>query len=195
MHKSAVAFYRIVALAKVAMIIPVIPDPQSSPVKGELLSLVLPSIYILALISVLDEALDDYIEDNALNWPPKTKRDLHNRIELVSRHLPTIDGSALHKARRVRNEVAHEVDGLVGGKFSWDEVEECIDAISGAFTAMKVHSEMPEVSSFYERTPTLFLDEPGPNNERMIHRFVVGAKLNAENFLEYENQVSYMALS
>ena len=51
--------------------------------------------------------------------------------------------------------------------------------------------DIPNIIAFYERTPQLFLDELGPNGERIRHSFTVGAKLNDETFISYNRDVLY----
>jgi hypothetical protein len=54
--------------------------------------------------------------------------------------------------------------------------------------------DTPQIVAFYERTPELFLSELGPSGERMRHKYIIGAKLNDEVFMEFSHEISYFPL-
>lgn len=190
MTPAANSLFRVIAFARIAAVIPNIPDPSASPVKGALMALMIPGVHLLGLVSVLDDALAEYIDLNNIPWPSKTKRDLFNRIELVSTVVSGVSRTDLQRVRGMRNAVAHPSDAsniLV----TWDALTEAIDIVLETFLALGLIGSVPSIVAFYERNPTLFLSNLGPNGERMRHSHRVGAKLDDENFLEYTYEVSY----
>ncbi len=154
----------------------------------------LPALHYLPIVATLDEALAEYIDVNAVPWPNKTKRDLFNRINVVSGDVPPIDTAALHAVRERRNEIAHEPDLILSRPISWSELEAAIDCICHAMRELRLIGEIPQIAAFYERTPELFLNELGPQGERIRHQFTVGAKLNGEVFSEFSHGVPYFPL-
>lgn len=180
-----------IGLSRISQVIPQIPDASPSPVKGVLLGTMLPSLHYLAIVATLDEALTEYVKVNAVPWPNKTKRDLFNRINVVSRVVPTIDDVALQAIRKRRNQIAHEPDLVLSDPVSWDEMEEAIDCICRSIRDLGLIREIPQIAAFYQRVPELFPNELGPRGERIQHQFTVGAKLNDEVFLEFSHEVLY----
>jgi hypothetical protein len=171
--------------------IPNIVDPLPSPVKGALLNASLPSVHLLAVVSVLDEALSEYIESAGLAWPPKMKRDLYNRINLAATAVPGINVDQLQEIRELRNSVAHPKPGESSPIVDWSRLDSAIDAIGGALVAMKHMGRIPDVRAGYQRTPTLYPKELGPNGERVRHRHRVFATRNGQEFLEFVSEIAY----
>ena len=191
MTPAAKSLFRVIAFARIAEVIPNIPDPSMSPVKGALMALMLPGIHLLTLISVLDDALSEYVELNSIPWPSKTKRDLFNRIEVVSTVAVGIDTTSLQRVREIRNSVAHPGEVGAHQPVSWATLTEAISIVLKTFLALGQIEAIPTIVAFYEREPTLYLDELGPNGERMRHRHRIGAKLDGEVLLEYAHEVTY----
>ena len=99
--------FKSIGMARISKIIPQIPDVTPSPVKGALLEVTLPSLHYLAIVSTLDEALSAYIDTQNIPWPPNTKRDFFNRINIATEAVPSIDSVSLHEIREQRNLIAH----------------------------------------------------------------------------------------
>jgi hypothetical protein len=151
----------------------------------------LPSLHYLAAVATLDEALADYIEINNVPWPNKTKRNLFNRIKVVSGVVSSSDAVVLQEIRERRNVIAHEPDSILSHPVTWDELDRAIDCVCRAMKELGLIGHTPQIVAFYERTPELFLNELGPSGERMRHKFTVGAKLNDEVFMEFSREISY----
>jgi hypothetical protein len=163
--------FRGIGLSRISQLIPQIPDVTPSPVKGVLLGTMLPSLHYLAIVATLDEALDEYIEVITVPWPKKTKRDLFNRINVVSCVIPTIDAIALQAIRKRRNQIAHEPDLVLSHPVSWDELEEAIGCICPSVRDLGLIREIPQITAFFQRVPELFLSELGPRGECIRHQF------------------------
>jgi hypothetical protein len=173
-----------IALARISRVIPQIADGTPSPVKGAILDKLLPSLHFLAIVSSLDNALTEYVQLKCIPWPSKTKQDLSNRIDVVSASLP-IDAVSLHRIRRRRNEIAHEPESVITASITWTELDSASNQILKATKAMGFINELPTVTVSYERIPTIFPDELGPNGARIKHRHVIGAKCDDTTVLNF----------
>jgi hypothetical protein len=191
MTEIAASLYKAIGMARIGEAIPNIADPLASPVKGALLGLMLPSLHLLTVVSVLDDGLSAYIEDKSVPWPPKTRRDLCNRIDVVARVVPTIPKARLHQIRELRNSIAHSLGPPQDRTVTWAALDGAIADIAVAFVAMGVIDAVPGIVAYYERKPTLFLDDLGPSGERMRHAHHIEARLNETVILEYSTEVSY----
>ena len=103
---------------------------HSHPVKGALLETMLPSLHYLVIVATLDEALAEYVEINNVPWPNKTKRDLLNRIKVVSGVVSGIDAVVLQEIRERRNVIAHEPDSILSRPVTWEELDGAIGCVS-----------------------------------------------------------------
>ncbi len=83
----------------------------------------LPSLLIVKLASLVDEALSRYISQKNLSMPKKYRTDFNGKINFLrdSGHLK--DAARLHKLRDSRNDLAHEPKG----KATWDELETAVE--------------------------------------------------------------------
>jgi hypothetical protein len=156
-----------------------------------LLGFLLPSLHLLAVVGVLDEALTDYIEVKGIAWPKKRKPDLFNRITAVAAAVTSLDAPPLQSIREARNRVAHAVDPVPQQPLTWLELEVAMKVVSEAFVTLGYLTTSPVIAGFLERDPTLFLDELGPSGERVRHKFRVGARVNGEDFLEFSTEILY----
>lgn len=194
MNKWEQTLFKSIGLSRISRIIPQIPDVTPSPVKGALLGTMLPSLHYLAIVATLDEALEEYIDVSNIPWPNKTKRDLFNRIKVISGIVCRIDAVALQAIRERRNLIAHEPDSILSRPVIWDELDNAIGCVCRSMQELGLIGDTPQIVAFYERTPELFLNELGPSGERMRHKHIVGAKLNNEVFMEFSNEISYFPL-
>lgn len=185
------SLYTAIGMARIAKLIPTIHDPLQSPVKGQLLGHMLPGLHLITLVSVLDEALCEYIEIHNLPWPSEKRRDLCNRLDVVSTFVPCLNTSRLHQIRKIRNSIAHSSCISRDQAITWTMLDEAIENIAEGFVAMRIIESSPSIIAFYERKPTVFPDELGPSGERMRHVHLVGAKVNGEVFLEYSSEIVY----
>ena len=191
MNKWEQTLFKSIGVSRISRIIPQIPDVTPSPVKGALLGTMLPSLHYLAIVATLDEALAEYIEANNIPWPNKTKRDLFNRIKVVSGVVSSIEAVVLQEIRERRNLIAHEPDSILSRPVTWDELDDAIGYVCRSMKELGLIGITPQIVAFYERTPELFLNELGPSGERMRHKYTIGAKLNEEVFLEFSHEISY----
>lgn len=151
----------------------------------------MPSIHLVAIVSILDEALSNYISDKNIPWPEKTKQDLCNRINVVSEVIKELDPVPLHKIRELRNKSAHPKNIQDCQAVNWDSLNSAIDAVINAFLVIGQIDNVPKIEASYSREPIFYPEDLGPNGERMIHKHKIFAKLNNIGILEYAQEVSY----
>lgn len=178
-------------MVRIAKLIPTVHDPSQSPVKDALLGLMLPSLHLLTLVSVLDDALCEYIEIKNIPWPSEKRRDLCNRLDVVANFLPGLNVDRLHQIRKMRNSIAHSGHTSRDQAITWTMLDDAIVEIAQSFIVMGYMESSPKIVAFYERNPTLFLDELGASGERMRHAHRIGAKVNDAVFLEYSSEIAY----
>lgn len=183
--------FKSIGMACISKIISRVPDVTPSPVKGALLALTLPSLHYLTIVSILDEGLSEHIDSKKLPWPPKTKHDLFNRINVVAAAVPTINPDLLHEIRERRNKIAHEPDSVLSRPLTWEQLDQAITGVCQTIKELGLIGTVPRIDAFFERTPQLFPNELGPNGERIRHSFLIGAKLNDEVFISFTHDISY----
>jgi len=152
----------------------------------------MPGVHLLTLVSVLDDALEEHIVTQEILWPPKTKRDLFNRIKVVGSCRPGLNQTSLNEIREARNAVAHgvEIDGPKS--ITWKSLDIAIDVAMDTFSVLSLHDRAPKIEAYFQRHPTLYPDELGPSGERMRQSHRVGARIDDEILLEYGIEVSYL---
>jgi len=187
--------FQSIGIARIGRTIPRISDTLPSPVKGAILGRMLPSLHYLVIIATLDEALIEYIEANNIPWPKKTKRDLFNRIKVLSNVVPTINADVLQEIRERRNSIAHEPDSILSRPVTWEELDKTINGVCCSMKELGLIRNIPQIVAFYERTPELFPKELGPDGERIRHKHTIGAKLDDEVFIEFTHEISCLPLS
>lgn len=180
-----------IGISRISKIVPQIPDITPSPVKVAILSIMLPSFHYIALVATLDKALTEYIQVHGIPWPNRTKRNLFNRIKVVSGVAPNINAPKLQKIRNRRNSIAHEPALIFSNPITWDELDDTIQNVCIAMKEMGLIEDIPQVTAFFERMPELFPEELGANGERLRQKYIVGAKVNDEVIMEIEKVISY----
>ena len=185
MHPIVETLYQSIAFARIAKIVPRVPDPLPSPVKGDLLNRMMPGVHLLTLVSVLDQALEDYVGEKRIAWPPKTKRDLFNRINVLADHVPALDTTRLHWLRELRNRIAHPTGISAHQSVTWSDIDVAIELATETMLALGLDECTRKVEAFFERTPTVYPDALGPNGERIRYSHRIGAMIDGKLFLEY----------
>lgn len=89
---------------------------------GDTLDTLLPTAIYISLVSLLDDALEQAINNR---WPGSSPKNLEKRIVFLAQRNCLVDPSGLHRIRCLRNKFAHEVDQYA----SWKDVEELFPAL------------------------------------------------------------------
>ena len=146
-----------------------LPGPEN-PVLEELL----PSLLYVRLISILDEGLSNYIEEEAIAI--KGKQDLYDRIEAIGERLPR--PAALHSLRERRRNLAHES----AARCTWDDLEAGVMDVQEAFEQLGLVGTQPyyevnaEWSAHEVDPPTIERHGPAVIETTAVQEFTVGIK-------------------
>lgn len=81
------------------------PTPLGPSPRNPFLDGLLATHLYVSLVAILDEGLEKAREARDLAFPPRSRKDLHARIELLRDDLSNAD--ALHEVRDRRNELSH----------------------------------------------------------------------------------------
>lgn len=128
---------------------------QSNKIPNPVLDRLLPSVLFLRIVSILDEALEFYIDDRNIQWPSNKKGDLNNKIDVLGDSRILKDKGECHRIRERRNELAHEA-----GKFvQWSELYDCLDVVELELKNLGLVGERPKYAWFAKVTP--FTDDSG----------------------------------
>ena len=186
---------KIVGLSQMAYEVLRIPDNSAVPIKVRLLSMILTSQHYLAIVGVLDDTLEEYVSKNNVSWPKGKKHDLKNRIDVVSSLIKTLNSSQLHNIRIRRNEIAHEPNMILTNPITWDEYTQAVESVCLAIRDMGFITEMPNISSSWQRIPTLYPDEPGPDGERIRFDYSIVSKNHEQVIMEYQQTILHFPIS
>lgn len=128
--------------------LPYAPDAAGPAPKNPLLERFLPSLFLIYLVSVLDEATQGLMEQSAWTLPHKWRDNLFNRLRFLSEQGALLDHPALDKIRSERNDVAHAV------VFSdWETLDGAIATVQTQLEAWGFVGAPPRYEFFSERIP------------------------------------------
>lgn len=182
---------KVIAHAEMARLIPLIHDPGASPVKAEIMSQMLPAVHLIAVVSALDHGLEEFLDENDVPWPPKTRTNLFNRIELTAQHRPALNAGHLHEVRGWRNDVGHMTPSTILSAFTWEMLAIAIERSLEAFIVMDLLSTKPTFERRYQRDPQYFLDALGPRGERVRHSHRCQVLMDGQPILEFTSEQSF----
>jgi hypothetical protein len=95
---------------------------------------------IIRAMSLLDEAVNEYLENESIELETRNPKLFHRRQKLEQLGLlqdyPDID-----KWRDRRNDVGHEIES----EFTWDEVEDCLNAVHRELSNLRILDKYPKL--------------------------------------------------
>lgn len=103
---------------------PYVIESSGPVVNNPILDSLLPSLLIVKLASLVDEALSEYISRKNLTMPKMYRTDFNGKIKFLGDNGHLKDAAGLHKLRNLRNDLTHEPRG----KATWNELETAIEA-------------------------------------------------------------------
>jgi hypothetical protein len=118
-----------------------VPAPNNPILDG-----LLPSLLVVKLASLIDEALNEYIDQKGLIMPKMYRPDFNGKINFLRDGGYLKSATKLHQLRELRNELAHEFSG----KATWKELDKAIETADdelqhlgfvGARPKFEIHSE------------------------------------------------------
>ena len=114
------------------------------------LDTLLPSLLIVKLASLVDEALSECIARKGLAMPKTYRTDFNGKINFLRDGGQLKDAARLHKLREFRNELAHEPTG----KANWKDLEAAIETANEALQHLGFVGPRPQFEMSAERVPS-----------------------------------------
>jgi hypothetical protein len=124
--------------------------------RNPIIEAMLPSLLFVRLVSLFDEALTDYLENQTIHWPPKTKQDLNGRIALLDGAGRLLNAASLHVLRKRRNLLAHNGNPK---PVTWDELSDALKTIGGELLNLNVIDGVADLQLLQRKIGT-------PRNQR-----------------------------
>jgi hypothetical protein len=130
----------------------------------------LPSLLVVKLASLLDEALSEYIALKSLTMPRTYRSDFNGRINFLRDGGHLRDALKLHELREFRNELAHEFTG----KATWKDLDAAMETADNEFQHLGFVGTRPQFEISAERAPV------EPSNSRYLMSFNYSVTLKSE---------------
>jgi hypothetical protein len=126
---------------------PYIIESGGPVLSNPILDNLLPSLLLVKLTSLVDEALGEYITQKGLLMPKTYRGDFNGRINFLRDSGYLKDATKLHELRELRNELAHESTGKVG----WAELEKAIETADDELQQLGLVGTRPKFEVSAER--------------------------------------------
>ena len=136
-----------------------------------LLNRMLPTLLFVELISLLDEALEDYRLDKSLSFPKNGRHDLNQRIEILTKELKSPE--KLHSLRQKRNDLAHSSDVFI----DWADLDNAIGTVETELQNLNLIGVRPHYDFYAERSSVRESDDP---RYRLQFDYKYGLKRDSE---------------
>ena len=127
------------------------------PHRNPLLEYLLPTLLYIKMVSIPDEALATYIDEQVLTMPKKHRNVLEGRVDFLTDEHILHNSKALHDIREQRNTLAHETTKQVG----WGALESDLSEIQKTFEQLAFIGARPKYEFFAERSAMKDSNEPG----------------------------------
>lgn len=145
----------------------------NNPVLDDLL----PSLLIVKLASLVDEALSECIARKGLAMPKTYRTDLNGKINFLIDGGQLKEAARLHKLREFRNELAHESTA----KAKWKDLETAIETVDEALQHLGFVGPHPQFEMSAERVPS----EPVDPKYLMSFNYSVTLKSEGNKVAEF----------
>jgi hypothetical protein len=127
------------------------PGVGGSVARNPVVDRLLPSLLHVKAVSLLDHALEAWLDARGLVVPRKRYgTDLKGRIDYLADNRHLSDATRLHLIRDTRNALAHEPDA--GVAIDWPQLDETIDAVFAALQELTLPVERPQWEISAERS-------------------------------------------
>jgi hypothetical protein len=149
-------------------------DAWESQHSNPILEILLPSLLYIRLVSLLDEALKEYV---VASMPSKTNLD--GRIDFLHDQGRLKDAARLHAIRLTRNALAHDPSRSC----SWGDLEAANEAVGIELQALGLVGPRPTYEFYAERSLPVPPTEPGYLFSQV---YGFGLKLECKKFVEFK---------
>lgn len=137
----------------------------------------LPSLLIVKLTSLVEEALGEYIAQKGLVVPSQYRADLNGRINFLRDNGHLKDAGKLHTLRKLRNKLAHKFIGNA----TWEELDLGVNAADDELQHLGFIGTRPTLEIDSERLP---VDPVDPKYLASI-KYRVALKSNRQKVAEF----------
>ncbi|MDY0341769.1 MAG: hypothetical protein RBS17_11250 [Coriobacteriia bacterium] len=125
--------------------------------RNPILESLLPSLLHVKLASILDAALEEYLDTNEHTLPKGYRNDLNGRICYCSDSGLIDNGDDLHEVRGLRNDIGHEPDAGA----SWDDLDRDVCRVHHTLHHLGFVGPLQNFRVHGERSAMVKADEPG----------------------------------
>ena len=127
-----------------------------SILKNPFLEKLLPSLSLLHLVSLFENAIEQQMEICRWHLPKGMKKDLCNQIDFMKEKKSVMNASALHGLRKKRNKVAHELKLI-----KWSDLDDAINTVEIELQNWNMVRKRPQFEFFAEKSGVRDSDKPG----------------------------------
>jgi hypothetical protein len=124
--------------------------------RNPLLEDLLPAVLYINMVSLLDEALEVYIDVQDIEVPRGYRNTLKDKIDLLAGAGAVINADTLHDIRKKRNTLAHELTGQI----TWEVLDTDRSEVESTLRELSLVDASPEYEFFFERSGAKKSDDP-----------------------------------
>ncbi len=127
-----------------------------------ILDSLLPTLLFINMVSVFDEAMDEYMENNGLTLPPGYKNTFKGKIDYFRACNLLNDYAAVDRIRGIRNEIAHESNRTI----DWKTLDDQVLIIEKELKKLNFIQRSPDLDLNGERSAAATSKDPAYKFER-----------------------------
>ena len=142
-----------------------------------ILEQILPSLLYIRMVSLFDDGLILYINDNELSIPKTYKEDLNGRVSFLADRNLLKDACECHRIRHRRNSIAHEASANA----TWGEVDADLSIVEEELRNLGLVGQRPSYEFYAERSRAQDSEESGVLFE---YHYCFGLKEKGEKRIE-----------
>ena len=146
-------------------------------IRNPILEVILPSLLYIRMVSLFDDGLISYIDNNNLSMPKRYRPDLNGRINFLSDNALIKAADKCHRIRERRNSIAHKTSA----KATWNEIDTDISIIEEELHNLGLIGQRPSYEFYGERSQLRGSDKPGIQFEQ---DYCFGLKENNQKRIE-----------
>ncbi len=154
------------------------------------LDLLFPSLLLVRAVSLMDEALADYIDGKGYAVPKKYGTTLHGRLSFLDDQGDLSYSQNLRGLKDRRNGIAHRstTPGTAHSTaVTWDELDQALGVVEAVLQKLNLIGPRPNLEFFWERDADLYPDEPPPDKPtiRVTHHYRYGVREGDVKLVEF----------
>jgi hypothetical protein len=140
--------------------------------RNPLVEHLLPALLLVKGTSLLDEALEEFVENQPRDMPRKYRRNLEGRISFLADCGVLPNAKELHEVRKTRNDLAHDSNARI----TWESLESAINIIENTILALGFIRPRPKLEYYGERSAMT----EAPDGRGWTRTFTIGIRENGK---------------